>query len=319
MTRDVVQHLGYLFLGSRFKRLGERLQADVLRLLEAAHLPIQPSHYPLLLVLAQHGPMCVSDIVSALGVSQPGVTRTLSRLAELNLVSLERQAQDQRHKMACLTDAGRDLIARSRLDIWPYIEAAVTDMAAPLRGSLLSQLGRLEQDLSVLSLDKRANAVRDSGLRIRNYTDELAPAFRDINVQWIEAMFKLEATDLHVLNDPGKYILAPGGDILFVELEGEGIVGTCALRKTGEHAFEVTKMGVLEAARGRKAGAFLLQAVLRRAHELESETLYLLTSAKCAAAIHLYEKLGFVHDAEIMSRYGATYARCDVAMRYRPI
>ncbi|WP_234411390.1 hypothetical protein [Rhodanobacter thiooxydans] len=35
-----------------------------------------------------------------------------------------------------------------------------------------------------------------------------------------------------------------------------------------------------------------------------------------AAAIHLYEKLGFQHDAEIMARHGARYQRCDVAMRY---
>lgn len=39
---------------------------------------------------------------------------------------------------------------------------------------------------------------------------------------------------------------------------------------------------------------------------------------KCAAAIHLYEKLGFVHDAEIMRLFGARYERCDVAMSYPP-
>ena len=48
------------------------------------------------------------------------------------------------------------------------------------------------------------------------------------------------------------------------------------------------------------------------------ETLYLLTNAKCVPAINLYEKLGFRHDARIMKKYGAQYARCDVAMRYRP-
>ena len=45
--------------------------------------------------------------------------------------------------------------------------------------------------------------------------------------------------------------------------------------------------------------------------------MYLLTNSKCAAAIHLYEKNGFEHDAEIMATYGARYERCNVAMRYR--
>jgi ribosomal protein S18 acetylase RimI-like enzyme len=75
-------------------------------------------------------------------------------------------------------------------------------------------------------------------------------------------------------------------------------------------------MGVRESARGRKAGEFLLSAIIDRARSLGAEPLYLLTNAKGAAAIHLYEKLGFQHDAEIMTRYGARYERCDVAMRY---
>jgi ribosomal protein S18 acetylase RimI-like enzyme len=74
---------------------------------------------------------------------------------------------------------------------------------------------------------------------------------------------------------------------------------------------------VLETARGLKAGEFLLAAMLQRAQELGADPLYLLTNKACAAAIHLYEKLGFQHDAGIMANYGARYQRCDVAMRFR--
>jgi ribosomal protein S18 acetylase RimI-like enzyme len=41
-----------------------------------------------------------------------------------------------------------------------------------------------------------------------------------------------------------------------------------------------------------------------------------LTNKRCAAAVHLYEKAGFVHDAEVMDTYGRRYERSDVAMRY---
>lgn len=154
-------------------------------------------------------------------------------------------------------------------------------------------------------------------LAIREYNEELAPHFRDINAEWINAMFRLEDTDREVLDHPGSRIIAPGGVILFVEHPSLGIVGACALQKTGPTAYELTKMGVRESVRGQKAGEFLLAAVIARALELEADPLYLLTSSKCAAAIHLYEKLGFHHDAGIMARYGARYQRCDVAMRYR--
>jgi ribosomal protein S18 acetylase RimI-like enzyme len=158
-----------------------------------------------------------------------------------------------------------------------------------------------------------------TGLRIREFTDELAPAFHDINVEWLSAMYSLEPIDLDVLRNPRARIIDGGGAILFVEAEGLGLVGTCALLKSGQGEYELTKMGVLESARGRKAGEFLLRAVIGRAQAMGAELLYLLSNTKSAAAIHLYEKLGFVHDEEILRRFGGHYARCNVAMRYRPL
>lgn len=154
-------------------------------------------------------------------------------------------------------------------------------------------------------------------LTILPFTDDRAQAFHDINAAWIGAMFRIEQTDRDVLENPRARIVDAGGDILFVAAPGLGIFGTCALQKTGKRRFELTKMSVLDSARGRKAGEFLLRATLHRARELDADTLYLLTNAACAPAIHLNEKVGFVHDADIMHDFGGRYARCDVAMRYR--
>ena len=153
-------------------------------------------------------------------------------------------------------------------------------------------------------------------MRIVDWDPALASHFHDINAEWIEAMFELEAADRAVLDDPQGTIIAHGGAVLFVEAPGLGIVGTCALKPDGTGGFELTKMGVRESARGLKAGEFLLVKVLARAQAMAVEELYLLTNKKCAAAIHLYEKLGFVLDAGVMERHGGAYGRCDVAMLY---
>lgn len=155
-------------------------------------------------------------------------------------------------------------------------------------------------------------------LAIREYEDSLAGDFRDINAEWIHAMFQLEPTDEEILDNPREQIINKGGVILFVEARGMGIVGTCALQHTGPGAFELTKMGVRKSARGLKVGEFLLAAMLARAQSLKADPLYLLTNAHCASAVHLYEKFGFQHDREIMARYGARYRRRDVAMRFAP-
>jgi len=153
-------------------------------------------------------------------------------------------------------------------------------------------------------------------MRILPYTDALAPAFRAINEAWIADMFVLEPHDAAVLANPREHIVDRGGTILFAALDDGTVVGTGALMPTAPGRVELTKMGVLAAARGTGAGAALLAALIDAARRMPGiETLYLLTNHRCAAAIHLYQKAGFVHDAAIMARHGGDYARCDVAMR----
>jgi GNAT superfamily N-acetyltransferase len=161
-----------------------------------------------------------------------------------------------------------------------------------------------------------ASISATTALHIVEYHPRLAAHFYAINAEWIEAMFALEAHDKAVLSDPDGQIIAKGGAILFAATDDMGIVGTCALMPSSKGAFELTKMGVLASARGRKAGEFLLDAAIVRARQLQARRLYLLTNHICEAAIHLYEKAGFRHDAAIMAEFGSTYARCDVAMAF---
>jgi DNA-binding MarR family transcriptional regulator/N-acetylglutamate synthase-like GNAT family acetyltransferase len=317
-VNDILRDMGPLFLGSRLKRLGERMQADVLRVIQSKGINVQPSQYPLLAALDRYGDMTVGEMVNAAGISQPAVTRSLSLLVEQGLIETSHIHKDQRHKTISLTESGRDVLRISKSEIWPQVEAAAIGLCENGSGPLTGQLDAIEDALSAQDLYQRVQNGPMAGLSILPFRDDLAGDFHTINAQWIAEMFRLEQTDRDVLEQPRARILVPGGDILFVSSPGAGVVGTCALQKTGEGQFELTKMGVLPAARGQKAGEFLLRAVLRRAAELQAHTLYLLTSRQCAPAIHLYEKLGFQHDADIMERFGRRYARCDVAMRYRP-
>jgi DNA-binding MarR family transcriptional regulator/N-acetylglutamate synthase-like GNAT family acetyltransferase len=317
VTGDVLKERSALFLGSRLKRLAERMQGDVIRVAEGAGLAIQPSQYSLLATLDRYGPRTIGELTQAMELSQPAVTRMAAKLAEMGLVSIDRLHKDQRHKTVSLTEAGVADLERSKLYVWPQVEAAVRELLAGLGGPFLDQITAIERLLAEAPLDQRARAQPEAGLTIHEYSDALAGAFHDINAEWIGAMYRLEPTDIDVLENPRERIIEHGGDILFVEAEGLGVVGACALQKTGEAQYELTKMGVLARARGRKAGEFLLKAVIARAERLGAKRLYLLSNQKSAAAIHLYEKLGFRHDEGIMREFGARYERCDVAMLYR--
>ena len=309
---DIVREMGPVFLGSRLKRLAERMQAEAAIAITEAGLPCQPGHMALLAALAG-GAKSVSQLVAAVGTSQPGVTRALGQLTGMGLVSTV-HGSDQRQRLVSLTPEGESAYDRARETVWPRMGSAVESLLAGIPGDFLAQVGLIEEALAERPLLARAQPT----LVVREYSDDLAQDFHDINAEWIEAMFVLEPVDREVLQNPREKIIAPGGIILFVEAPGLGVVGTCALKPTGGGSYELTKMGVRESARGLGAGAFLLKAVIARGVEIGADPLYLLTNHTCEAAIHLYEKLGFRHDAGIMADYGARYARCDVAMRYAP-
>ncbi len=156
---DVVMAMGYLCLGSRMKRIAERLQSDTQAIIDAEGFDVQASQYPLLLTLDRFGPASVGALSEALGVSQPGVTRMIAKLCETGWVRTEPQPQDQRKKTVDLTAQGRALIAASRARAWPQIEAAVRDLCASQSGSLLDQLAAIEVGLAERSLKQRAERL----------------------------------------------------------------------------------------------------------------------------------------------------------------
>jgi DNA-binding MarR family transcriptional regulator len=157
---DVVRSLGFLCLGSRLKRIGEQLQADTQRLLDGLDVPVQSSQYPLLATLDRLGPLAVGELAQCLGITQPGVTRSVSLLAELRLVEAAQPSGDQRRKIVSLTRHGQRLVDIAKRDAWPRIEEAVADLCKDLRGPLLDQLAAIEDGLATTPLDRRVEKGR---------------------------------------------------------------------------------------------------------------------------------------------------------------
>lgn len=316
MDVDLLAGFGVGFLGSRLKRLAERMQADAAEVARSLDLPIQPAQMSLLMTLRLHGAMSVGELAERLQLAQPTITRAVGALSAF--VEARPMPGDGRSKRLALTPDGEALMARIQAELLPRIEPAAAELVEGLSGDFMQGLSKVEARLAEASLLSRIQAADPPTMWARDFSDDLAEAFYAINAAWISDMFSLEQTDIDLLSRPRELILDKGGVVLFAETPDLGVVGTAALMVSKDGWVELTKMGVKAEARGRKVGEFLLAKTLERAASLGVDKLYLLTNRKCAAAIHLYEKLGFVHDAEIMRLFGARYERCDVAMSFRP-
>jgi len=157
MANDVVTNFGFLTLGSRLKRIGEALQADTQKIVDSYALRIQPSFYPLLAVIDRDGPLTIGELATAVGISQPGVTRTVGILQKQALLEVTQSSNDQRRRVVALTGEGQKLVDFSKRRIWPRIERAVRDLCADLSGPLLDQLAHMEDGLAATSLIDRAS------------------------------------------------------------------------------------------------------------------------------------------------------------------
>lgn len=156
MTEDFIRSKGHMTLGSRFRRLGERLQADVQRLAKAEGINVPAGLWPVLGAIDAHGPLTIGGLTQALGISQPGVTRSVAELTRMGLVRSVRGRDDQRQRTAALTPKGAALVGAAKQDLWPRIEKAVAGLCGSQQGPLLDQLTALEAALDAMPLDRRA-------------------------------------------------------------------------------------------------------------------------------------------------------------------
>ena len=147
-------------------------------------------------------------------------------------------------------------------------------------------------------------------MEILPFEPQYAKDFRDLNIEWLETFFWVEPHDEEVLGKPEKYIIEPGGNIFFVR-ENEEIIGTVALMKIEEGVFELTKMAVVPAARGKKIGQQLMLHTLDFARSRGWKKLIIWSNRKLENAIHIYRKYGF---AEIPIEGNNPYARGDIKM-----
>lgn len=98
-------------------------------------------------------------------------------------------------------------------------------------------------------------------IKVEVFRDDLGPHFEKLNLEWIERHFRVEGRDREVLGNPRREIVDRGGEVFFL-LDGNVVLGTCAMIPHAEGAYELSKMAVDPASRGRGLGDRLIEMTL---------------------------------------------------------
>jgi len=311
---DYLDELGKLALGSRLKRLSERLGQEVWEVYKAQGIEFEPRWFPIFHYLGEQETAAITDIAQAVSVTHPAVNQIAQELADAGLIISISDPEDRRRRLLSLSKKGLQLKVQLE-STWKILHAALSDTNEETTIDLVNALSAFEKALDKRRLTERFDelsvALQQSKPEILEFAPDLASHFFRLNRTWIEKYFYLEEADYQVLGNPQK-IIKDGGAIFFVRL-GQKIVGTCALVKLDKDTFEIAKMAVDEAYQGQGLGRLLLEKCLKRAGELMASVITLETNTRLASAVRLYQKAGF-KKVEGAGAHPSAYQRVNLVM-----
>ncbi len=308
---DLLQTLGEIGLGSRLKRISDLLMKETQLLYRNQNIDFDPYLFPAFNTIIKLKKTTNTEIRELLHISQPAVTQILNKLFKKELIKLKIDELDKRKKWITLSSKGETLYSEIQ-PLWNILDKTVKKYTVFPADSLLEHLNYFEEKIKNGDFMKTIQEQIKTELEISivAHKKEYAPAFYDLNIEWLQTYFYVEEFDKEVLSKPQQYIIEPGGHI-FYAIQGDEILGTVALMKDNEKSFELTKMAVAPNQRDKKIGQKLMQYSIDFAKENNFDKLFLYSNTKLENAIYIYRKFGFI---EIPVEKDSPYDRSDIKM-----
>jgi len=150
---DYVTDQGGAALGARLRRLSAQIDADAAKIYETESARFEQRWFGVINQLALNGPMSVTSLAAALGISHPSISETRQSLQRAGVVEARPDPDDSRRRILSLSPAGEALIERLR-PLWQVFDVVARDLDAEA-GDVTLALARLEAALARKSLHAR--------------------------------------------------------------------------------------------------------------------------------------------------------------------
>lgn len=315
MTSEIFHRTGALALGSRLRQLTELITNDAGRIDQFYETCLQPKWFPVYYILLAGDNQGITDIARLIGHSHASVITIVKEMTAAGLTRTRQDDKDKRRQLVSLTPKGRRLAPAIEL-MCRDVQSAVGQIDAETTQHLWQAIGEWEQKLQEKSLFDRVVDMKvkreNDEVQIVDYDDSKHhEPFKQLNEQWIKALFHIEQEDLDELEHPMENIINKGGFIYIAEYKGEAVGCFAAMPCEREgYDLELVKFAVNPKIQGKGIGRRLIEACLRKARMLGCRKLFLETNKRCEAAVHLYEEYGFKH----LPVGASNYERADVQM-----
>ena len=160
------QNLGYLVLGSRFRRLSEAFLSEINCAYQNEGIDFDASWFPVFYLLSKSESLSIKELSEQIEISHPAASQLVSGLKNKNLVITTTCAGDGRRQLVQFTDSGRKLLLKV-VPVWDALSIAMQELAdrEPGFAGILPVITLLENsfrdaDLASMITEKLALTVK---------------------------------------------------------------------------------------------------------------------------------------------------------------
>jgi len=157
--RAYIAQAGGAALGARLRRLSERIDREVGALYAARGEGMEQRWFGTLDLLDRFGPLGVTQLAQALGVTHVAISQVRESLERAGLIRLDADPADARRRLLSLSAAGRALVDRLR-PLWDALNNSARARDAEA-GGVVAILDQLEKALDSASVAERARPWLD--------------------------------------------------------------------------------------------------------------------------------------------------------------
>lgn len=153
--KDYLDELGVVAIGSRLKRLSEKVMGDATIIYKYMGQSMQPKWFTLISLLYDKKSVSIVQAAKRLGLTQPCISQFSNELIKLGLVKVTPDINDRRRKVLSLTAKGKTKYNKL-LPIKNAVEKAAISICAEVDQNFYSAIQQFEKALMKKSLYQRA-------------------------------------------------------------------------------------------------------------------------------------------------------------------
>lgn len=153
MTKNIIDELGPLAIGSRMRRLYDALSKDAARIYEDHELQFEIKYFTLFYLISKRKKIGIMDIAEELSLTHPAIIHLAKELEKKGYIESVSSPEDNRKRMLQLSAKGKRSLPAFE-NVWAKINALNERLFAQ-QHQLLQALEAVETTLGELSYYKR--------------------------------------------------------------------------------------------------------------------------------------------------------------------